>query len=275
MDKFNSLFELFAAFNFAFVLSSDLNSTLHRKLVGFFDAIDKKRKEIETILDKQRDYIKSSKEQGAENPKGLADAILDFEDKITLYESKKDDHSSKTKDINKYFNFYCLYAGLYCVFALLVSALINYFFSEIDTSNQSIAIDAMAVSTLFFIVGLIVLLSKFKWKFEANYISTAWVFIVGLLISILFYWLLLSSKIGKLDIYPLTVITLSLLLPVAHFIFYFFKAYNDNNNIGKIINDDLTTILSECRIAEAKLKTAIEMTPKTQSVTKTRRNGTK
>ena len=212
MKEFNSLFELFAAFNFVYVLSTDFNDKISNKLINKFEASEKTLNQIIDFFGHYESILNDYKKESVK-------ISLTLSDELSKMDSKKAEfYSNKTKwegEINSakvggYFNYYCLFSGLYCLLILYLNGF--------DYFNHHNWRTYLFIGNLLYVIGLIILsMEKFK-VFTTNFISTLITFFIATFVSVGLCVLLCFTTDNTFIESNYFIIHLTLLLPIAHFI---------------------------------------------------------
>ena len=248
MANFNSLFELFAVFNFAYVLSNDFTAALNSKIIGSFNSIQKEIETIRTLITEHYTYLKEN--QSSENDPLRKEVCRQMNEEYISLSSEFDTLKNRTEEyinssgILPKFNHYCLIAGFYCVLFLLFIGL-----------GLDIKYEHLGLLLLYNILFIIILIFQFSDKikfYKCNYlISTFSIFIVVLLFGIFCFFYTKSevhyfeSFTFKLWLYPLNII-ISIGIACHHFIVYFFKALYMRNNMVNNKYVEISTFRNKC-----------------------------
>jgi hypothetical protein len=221
MENFNSIFELLAAFNFAYVLSDDFKKGFD-SYVSALKNYEMYEGEIRTL----QDNLASNKVvSNLKSP--ISNALATFVSKVT--EGKERVSKTLTEFQNDLtFNYLCLNAALYCFFVLLMNGC------------GWLSCDSKHEISMFFVFNCLVLFSvvliarRPTLYFVINYYAVCWQFIVILALTSLFNFLF---KIG-LDCsmfescHGLNFV-FALIVGCINFVFAFYTAEIKNRKEGR------------------------------------------
>ena len=228
MEKFNSLFELFAAFNFAYVFSADLIKNFNEKLGGNFHKAETSLSSIDLTIQNIDTYIVESKKDGAHNSEVLNNLLTEFGNEkgnYTIDRNRTLNHIKSSLEKSK-FSYLCLFSGLYSILILMFAG-----YDIIDLKNNN-HVEYLFWFNLLALFSIFILLSEYFYFWRTDHISTTITFIVTLIITFViisissfwsFHWCPFISK---------GVVFLSILIASWHFFMYFVKIYINQKKKG-------------------------------------------
>lgn len=248
MNNFNSLFELFAVFNFAYVLSNDFTAALNSKIIGSFNNIQKDIETIRALINENYSYLTAN--QSSENDdlrkevcRQLNEQYINISSEFDALKTKTDEFICSSGILPK-FNHYCLLAGFYCVLFLLFIAL------GLDISYEHGGL-LLIYNLLFIFILILQFWDKVKF-YKCNYlVSTLSFILINAIFGVfcLFYTLnnslYFQSFEYKLWLYPVNII-FSIGIACHHFVIYFFKALYLRNNIVNRKSEEIINFRSKC-----------------------------
>jgi hypothetical protein len=246
LSNFNSIFELLAAFNFAYVISDSFNDHLHTRIIHGFVNIEKNLDNIGGKIKIGMDSLHACKPFTLPSGKSSDEKI---EQVKTAMNAKQAQFSTLNKDVRgniriaglrESFKFICLYAALY---ALSVLVFIG-FATQLDSPHNSVVYQAIGILNFFYMVFLLCALQKEKILFDGKRLSEKkaqyWYNQIGYRFTFIWFFisLFLALSYFFLDKYILlwychwryfeiTTVSLCLVLPSIHFFLYLFKAYSN------------------------------------------------
>jgi hypothetical protein len=183
MENFNSIFELLAAFNFAYVLSSSFQSSLVEKLFSNYllalETFESIQQQFSTLRENLENLQAKSKIQKVVAlTKDLSAKITDFDTRV---ESAKDQISTS---IDRYrsgnsvtFNFLCLYSALYCFFILLFAGC-----GWLSSDNSWERLFFLTFNTVYLLFAFLLWFGP-SFKFYSNYYLVIGYFTLSLIIT--------------------------------------------------------------------------------------------
>jgi hypothetical protein len=256
LNQFNSLFELFAAFNIAYALSDSFNKDLNERVTSGFRTARFRIEEISTELAVATETLLDLKtfKEGTLNsgPKIEAARIAHggFLDRFKVI--RKDvEEDIRTAGLSHSFKYLCFFHALYCLFMLFILGFLStqgknepYNDRYIDQTIWWILMGSFIFITHCFIRDR----GGFRGpEHEVGYRKTALAFIATFIFSYLVYlynWKLVL-KPWHPDWFHLSLIILSLLAPVSHFIYYSGKAVVNSQFKGGKMSKDLKAFHQE------------------------------
>ncbi len=249
IDRCNSIFELFAAFNFTYAILSDISdeesTSKNSTYVGLIDGrllksfsrflkrgntllnnVNTKTETVKTIIENEIEPNRSklNKINGKyDNLKDLCEVWL---------KEIEDQKEQKKKNINEIFPFLSFYLATFCISVLGISI------SQSEFKHFSLFV--------LVIYSIIIFCSIFRNKSTNSYISLAKNILFGVFCTAILHFIIgycfdklpaylqnITLFFDKNKIAQVILILCSLLLPFSHFIYYFFSINYNNNKIEK------------------------------------------
>ncbi|MEP7321604.1 MAG: hypothetical protein ABI761_06780 [Saprospiraceae bacterium] len=237
LSPLNPLLEILTAFNFAFVASSTFLNDLNLKLTGSFAAVREEMKSVKTQIIESESYINT----GIEKNNGLM-ALLDRKEDLNRIIKLKNDYKAEIrKDIEKLsassvFQRFSLFGGIYCLLILFLAT----YDEELKDYNLSMMLIIFNVVSLIFLIWMNwpkKLKVRYPWK--PGTWDVMLTFVVGSFFSfadflIFEVWYKLHCPKDLNFILKISI----LLVPSAHFLYYFLRALLRSKQLGKKKLDD-------------------------------------
>jgi len=245
---FTSTFELIAAFNFAYVISSDFTKSLERQIVGSYSGIDKLLAEVKTLVRQNADYLSEKINSIGNNSNELTN-LYGRKRTFDLQLNQLEDRVAQkieTSGISKTFNYYCLFAGFYSFFLLII---FGFGFSWSNNRHSELLLIFNFISLL----GVIFLFDRwliFKF-FIPNYLKTIFISSATIFfLSILCWFYRNQIPVDSAGYFSMNFaylnIFICLILPTFHFLYYFRKAFLSRREKGKEVTDEIKKFKVKC-----------------------------
>ncbi|NOT36429.1 MAG: hypothetical protein HOP11_03515 [Saprospiraceae bacterium] len=167
MQSYNSLFELFAAFNFAYVLSTKFAQDLHSKITLSEGELNKKVKDLDSVISTNENYVYALKSKSkSEKEKFALNLELNKLGSISVDLTKVLDdinvgHISKAK--LSFFNYACFISGIYSLLVLFFSGC-GYINGNIDCVNYF-----MYFNIMFSCIHVLTIIARIIWPNDFTY----------------------------------------------------------------------------------------------------------
>jgi hypothetical protein len=231
MENFNSIFELLAAFNFAYVLSDTFqNGVVHKVFGSFRDALkiyEKCEDSLKLIGIQKAEFKKSNKSiQDLANRRYKEAANL--APTIALNKNTILDKVNNFID-SRIFNLLCLNSALYC-FCILLLAGFGW-----TSSDNTAEITMILIFNVIYATSVLFIAIRPTWYINITFYSVCWQFLFVLVASSVFnlflqYHLEECKSISE-KFYYINVV-FGTLAGSANFIFAFIKGLSQNRKDG-------------------------------------------
>ena len=261
MNNLSSIFEIYVGINSAYILSQHFTLALNTKITGVLLTVEERLRQVEGLLKSKNDYLTSINVPPVKVSK--LQPLFDEQNKlIERFDCLKKETKSKVEEggISSIFNFYCLFAALYSFGILLSNG-----FNDLN--------DHLCNQVEFFIYNcfIILIFARFFWNYRRNrkiiyfnklfnhsgflvtvfYVVSAWFFV-------LFCYLFIDIKLPFLpkcvtDNLDLINKLLATLIPIAHFLYYFFKAFVNKRTLSPKLLDSILAFEREIDVFGGKI----------------------
>ncbi|MDP1675923.1 MAG: hypothetical protein Q8L88_03580 [Bacteroidota bacterium] len=232
LENFNSLFELTAVFNFAYVLSNDFVQMLNLKIIRHFQVLLGKHEMISSLTAGAKESLLSvtkkvteitTSENNLDKQLHQLKTELDNFEKLNTDLKTDCDNLAKDSSVVQEFPFLCLYAGLYSIFVLLLNG-----FST--NSDRAFINESYLILNFLSIVFLMYCYLRPRiivfQKISLNYSFVIATFVIIVVMSVCFYFINKNIIITHCPIeFDLSVPISSIFIISSHFIFYYFRAH--------------------------------------------------
>jgi hypothetical protein len=253
LSQFSSLFELFAAFNFAYTLSDSFTKELNERVLRGFSSVNLNLTNFKEKIDLGKTNLFNIKE--------IKEAHIDTEtrleaakEKLKAFESKIDAFTKRLNiriekaGITNSFKFLCFFSALYCLILLFVSGFVS---GDGHTQNDAVLYEMLVGVNFFSSIFIIYCIKKDRINIknqesqkQIGYRNTLKYFLIIFAVGLV--WYILHK--GWVYCYCLNenmillVIVWSLLVPAGHFIYYFYRAYRNTTTLGLTLYNELQSI---------------------------------
>lgn len=222
LHDFNSVFEIFAVYNFVFFGVKKYGFTLNDKIYQSKEKISYILSSVEslfTILDEHINKVKNLKSKDSEFLEIVfKNNLNELKYNFRIKENRIFDSFEKFNSING-FSKICLFSALYCIVILFISGFINYLV------NHVVLFKLIAAINLFILVTISIIAIHETFGEEKNFyiqsIHILFFLLIILIIAAIYYYV--SIPISDLYLRPKIrnfAIFSSVLIPVFHFIIY-------------------------------------------------------
>lgn len=239
MDSYNSIFEILATFNFAFVASNAFIREVNIRLTGNLGKASEIYKKAKEVSEKQKEYLdkRLSTIVDAQGERyGILVRLTEEHHKIhSDLITRLDENSEKieTEGTSDKFKWYSLYSGLYCMLILLLSGI----YSEREQWPQLLQ-EGILIFNILSPITILWLTKTNTWKLfncplKPGFTSTVYCFLGVALIPV-FILLVFDGVVRVSTEYNISlyVTVTTLLLASAHFLITFGKAVLTSHDRG-------------------------------------------
>jgi len=257
LDKFNSIFELLAAFNAAFIISHSFTESLNSRINGVLDNSRLLLNQLEGILNESQTQITSRLKGAATNEIQYLSSIAKDNNNLNKeFEILKNDINLKISNsgISKTFNYYCLFAFIYAISMLLVAGL------DVDLKSRAGEIFFIFnVTSILVIASLVKRSGDFRLKsfFSTGYLAFLSSIPTAFLLCFLYHHFRKEGKSCPFNFNDVNLL-LALVIPSFHFFFYFLKSMLNRKRLFPKINKDVEKLRNQCEESAKRIANSIE-----------------
>lgn len=243
--QFSSLYEIFTAANLAYALSDDFNVQLNTKVVSAFKAVEKNIKNVDSKLKAAQQSmleIQEIKNDNFDSSKFVEQArerINRFQADFTGVRTEIE-HDIAITGLATTFKYLCFFNAMYCIFILFIKG----FYDDNLQTNPNNAVLELAVFSGTSIAILFNLYGVFKdrvgflrqgifaHQFEIGYRLSTAMLLITFTVGIGSYWYF-CDRINSLNKeFSCLIFVLTVLVPISHFLFYYFRAFRNSRITG-------------------------------------------
>jgi hypothetical protein len=240
LSNFNSLFELTAGFNFAYTLSDEFNANLNAKILNSFTELRDNLDNVEGKINLSKNNLHQVKGLDIPGVINSTNGVDEAKQSINKIEEEfkilKENSETKINEsgITKSFVYLCLFNALY---SLLILFIAGFFDSRDDSINDKIINETLIIVNLLSTIFICYCLfqEKINIKYRIGYYRSLFWFVIIAIIGITSYcinkiWLKSQCNFHLLN--EISVIW-SIILPMFHFIYYFYRAVKNSQFLSK------------------------------------------
>jgi len=231
-SDFNSLFELFVVFNFAYIFSVNFQEILNSYILKPSENLSTRTKEAS----EKKDVLEVSLNQLQIDQTSFnnVNVISEIREKLgIIHDSYRKLDEANSSNISRMkitsgFSTISLFSALYCIFMLFVGGL-----NKLPISDMNLLQTIFLFNLLYLIFIKIVFIrdhiGQYKEKAMNHFIPIS-IFVVGLISSVILARYSINNNLCVIYTNDLNftekniLIIVSVILPMSHFIFYFIRA---------------------------------------------------
>jgi hypothetical protein len=263
--QFSSLYEIFTAANLAYALSDDFNVQLNTKVVSAFKAVEKNIINVDSKLKAAQQsmlQIQAIKNNDLDSSKFVEQArqkINQFETEFTTVRTEIE-NDIETTGLATAFKYLCFFNAMYCIFILFIKG----FYDDNLQTNPNNAVLELAVfsGTLIAIIFNLYGVSKdrvgflrrgvFEDQFGIGYRLSTAMLLIAFTVGCGSYWYFSGRRISLEKEFSCLIFVLTVLVPISHFLFYYFRAFRNSRITGGKLARRLQTFEADYNAFQAK-----------------------
>ena len=260
LDKLSSFFELVAAINFAFIISTHFIKSITERVCAQYIHIKSVLKSITDMhAENSKVLIDNSQTIDHRVLSGLDTKFKKINDKVEALEREVDSVSNEATE-SRNFNYLCLNGALYTIIMLLAIGF-QFPFSEYPYDT---AFFFFNIVSIFLLAYLFNTSKQFLPFLRSGYYQIVISNILLLLLAWGLGWFIRDIESLPLN-YPLINKLIAVLVSSAHFVYYFFITIWNTKKTAKKYDGDLIVLKTDCENFASELNISIDIVNKLQT----------
>jgi hypothetical protein len=246
-SSFNSLLEVFTAFNFAFIVSDTFNTELRSKIIGSFRSIENSLVAHDSTVKSGFKELKDIAPElpGESNEKKIETALRKLHDLETTLTEVTSEVNSKIEEhsVVEGFSELCLFTGLFSLLLLFLVGINNATNGQIVMFNEAFFV--LNVLSVSFVICHMTRRKFFFINMLAGnrYRHSLMCFILIVILGVFTFVVLLFSSKPHCHAYELEAINVCLMIlsPTVHFLYHFYIGIRNST----VVAGSLRSIIDE------------------------------